>query len=91
MSIKIEEQREDVLEGRDGIDEIDNVEERNPKSGTKGDEDQTWREKLEDEKLWVNIIRGNRNTTNEVAIQFVAPKVVNGKVEVELEEEDIIS
>lgn len=47
--------------------------------------------KLRDEKPWVDVIRGNRNTSNGRVIQFVAPKVVDGIVEVEIEEEDVIS
>ncbi|XP_058771879.1 uncharacterized protein LOC131645220 [Vicia villosa] len=42
-------------------------------------------------KLWVDVISGNRNPTNGLQMEFVAPKVVNGELEVEIEEEDIAS
>lgn len=36
-------------------------------------------------KLWVDIIRGTRETTKEKEIKFVAPNIMNGEVEVEME------
>ncbi|KAI5435083.1 hypothetical protein KIW84_021785 [Lathyrus oleraceus] len=42
-------------------------------------------------KLWVDIIRGNKDTTNGMSIIFVAPKVVDGEIEVEIENEDVES
>ncbi|XP_058762100.1 uncharacterized protein LOC131635497 [Vicia villosa] len=37
-------------------------------------------------KLWVDVISGNRQTTNGKQLQFVAPKIKEGIVEVEIEE-----
>ncbi|KAK2420095.1 hypothetical protein QL285_030882 [Trifolium repens] len=42
-------------------------------------------------KLWVDVLSGNRNPANGLAMEFVAPKRVNGEVEVEIEEDDIVS
>lgn len=41
-------------------------------------------------KLWVDVISGNRNPSNRMQMDFVSPKVVNGVIEIEIEEEDII-
>ncbi|XP_058767570.1 uncharacterized protein LOC131641282 [Vicia villosa] len=40
-------------------------------------------------KLWVDVISGNRQTTNGKQLQFVAPKIKEGIVEVEIEEKDV--
>lgn len=40
-------------------------------------------------KLWVDVIRGNRQTSNGKAVPFVAPMVMNGVKEVEIELEDV--
>ncbi|CAK8534896.1 unnamed protein product [Lathyrus sativus] len=42
-------------------------------------------------KLWVDVLKDNRNPTKGRAMKFIAPQVVNGKVEVVIEDEDIIS
>ncbi|CAK8540592.1 unnamed protein product [Lathyrus sativus] len=43
------------------------------------------------ETLWVDVIRGNQNTMNGMDIQYVAPKIIDGQVEVEIAEEDVES
>lgn len=43
------------------------------------------------DQLWVDVIRGNRVTKNEVAIQIVAPKVVDVDLEIEIEEGEVAS
>ncbi|KAL5170000.1 hypothetical protein HKD37_11G031783 [Glycine soja] len=45
----------------------------------------------EPKKLWVDVISGNRIPSNGAAIEYFAPKVVEGEIEVEIEEEDILS
>lgn len=40
-------------------------------------------------KLWVNVIRDNRDTTKGIFIQYMATRIVNGEIEVEIEEEDL--
>lgn len=42
-------------------------------------------------KLWVDVISGDRHSTNGMQLQFVVPKIVEGKIEVEIEEEDVES
>lgn len=42
-------------------------------------------------QLWVEVLSGNRNPANGLAMEFVAPKRVNGAVEVKIEEADIMS
>ncbi|XP_058775928.1 uncharacterized protein LOC131650228 isoform X2 [Vicia villosa] len=42
---------------------------------------------VEDAKLWVDVIRGNRLTRNGKALAFVTPKIVNGKPVVKIEED----
>ncbi|XP_058726099.1 uncharacterized protein LOC131597415 [Vicia villosa] len=51
-------------------------------------EDQT-KHNGDQSKLWVDVISGNRQTTNGKQLQFVAPKIKEGIVEVEIEEEDV--
>ncbi|CAK8530762.1 unnamed protein product [Lathyrus sativus] len=40
-------------------------------------------------KLWVDIINDNRNPAKGMAIEYVAPKVINGVIEIEIEQEYI--
>ncbi|CAK8561820.1 unnamed protein product [Lathyrus sativus] len=42
-------------------------------------------------KLWVDVQKDNRNPTKGGAMKFIAPQIVNGKLEVVIEEDDIIS
>lgn len=41
------------------------------------------------EKLWVDIIKGNRITANGMPIEFDAPKIVDSEVKIQIEEEYI--
>lgn len=50
---------------------------------------ETIEESQEPKKLWVDVISGNKNPANGMVIEFVAPKMVNGEIEVEIEEADI--
>jgi hypothetical protein len=43
------------------------------------------------EKLWVEVLNGNRNPGNGMKMEFVTPKLVNGEIEVEIDEADIIN
>lgn len=38
------------------------------------------------EKLWINVIRGNHVVLNGMTIDFVALKVVEGEIEIKIEE-----
>ncbi|XP_050918605.1 uncharacterized protein LOC127136042 [Lathyrus oleraceus] len=40
-------------------------------------------------KLWVDVLSKNRNLEKGLAIKYVAPTLVNGEVEIEIEEDDI--
>ncbi|XP_058726439.1 uncharacterized protein LOC131597787 [Vicia villosa] len=40
-------------------------------------------------KLWVDVISENRNPAKGMSMAYIAPKLVNGKVEIEIEREDI--
>ncbi|KAL5134431.1 Transposon TX1 uncharacterized protein [Glycine soja] len=40
-------------------------------------------------KLWVDVVSDNRNPSKGLSIEYVALNVVNGKVEIEIEEDDI--
>lgn len=40
-------------------------------------------------KLWVYVISGNHVQANGMAIEFVAPIIVEGKIEVEIKEKDM--
>ncbi|XP_058750187.1 uncharacterized protein LOC131623206 [Vicia villosa] len=55
-------------------------------------ESQTLEKSIEDteaRKLWVEVLSGNRNLGNGMAIEFVTPKIINGEVEIEIDESDI--
>jgi hypothetical protein len=45
----------------------------------------------EPRQLWTDVITGNRNPSNGLQLKFVAPQIVNGSIEVEIDEEDILS
>lgn len=45
----------------------------------------------ESRKLWVDVLSGNRNPGNGMTIEFIAPKIVNRAIEVEIDEEDIMT
>ncbi|XP_058733321.1 uncharacterized protein LOC131604923 [Vicia villosa] len=62
----------------------------NPKTEERKDL-KTMKMNEETNKLWVDVISGNRHSTNGLQLQFVAPKVVEGKIEVEIEEKDVES
>lgn len=40
-------------------------------------------------KLWVDVISGNRNPAKGRVMQYVAPKVVDGEIDVKIEDEDV--
>ncbi|XP_058733155.1 uncharacterized protein LOC131604751 [Vicia villosa] len=42
-------------------------------------------------KLWVDVLSDNRNHANGLTMEYVAPKVVDGEIEIEIEEKDIES
>jgi hypothetical protein len=42
-------------------------------------------------QLWVDVLSGNRNPANGLAMEYVAPKRVNGEIEVEIDVTDIES
>jgi hypothetical protein len=42
-------------------------------------------------KLWVDVLNGNRNPGKGMKMEFVTPKLVNGEIEVEIDEADIIN
>lgn len=42
-------------------------------------------------KLWTNVIRGNQISVNAMTINFVAPSIVEGEIEVKIDEVDVES
>ncbi|XP_058784810.1 uncharacterized protein LOC131659670 [Vicia villosa] len=46
---------------------------------------------LSEQKLWVDVISGNRLPDNGITIAYSAPKIVEGEIEVEIEAEDVQS
>ncbi|XP_058775452.1 uncharacterized protein LOC131649713 [Vicia villosa] len=42
-------------------------------------------------KLWVDIVSENRNPSKGLSIQYVAPNLVDGEIEVAIEEDDVAS
>lgn len=43
----------------------------------------------ETKKLWVEVLSGYQNPETKMTIEFVTPKIVNGEIEIEIEESDI--
>ncbi|CAK8543756.1 unnamed protein product [Lathyrus sativus] len=43
----------------------------------------------EERKPWVDVINDNWNPAKGMAIEYVAPKIVNGVIEIDIEQEDI--
>lgn len=75
-----EEKWGSIKETKDTEDEI-------KETGTLENEQKTGPQ--DSRKLWVDIISGNRNPCNGMVIEFVTPNLVNGKIEIEIEEADI--
>lgn len=46
-------------------------------------------ESNQEKKLWVDIINENRNPAKGLTMEFVAPKVIDGEIEIEIKTEDI--
>ncbi|CAI8588750.1 unnamed protein product [Vicia faba] len=42
-------------------------------------------------KLWVDVLNDNRNPAKGRSMTFTAPKIVNGEIEMEIDDEDVIS
>lgn len=47
------------------------------------------KENAETKKLWFEVLSGNRNSVNGMMLEFVTPKIVNGEIQIEIEEPDI--
>lgn len=45
----------------------------------------------ESPKLWVDTIKGNILASNGSTIEYTAPMIVNGDIEVHIEEQDVVS
>lgn len=43
----------------------------------------------ESRRLWIDVLTKNRNSVKGMTNEYVAPKFVNGEVEIEIEEDDI--
>lgn len=41
-------------------------------------------------KMWVDVIRGNKIPYNGISIEFIAPQIVEGEIEVAIEDEDVV-
>ncbi|KAK2451010.1 hypothetical protein QL285_010100 [Trifolium repens] len=76
-------------------DDFDENEEENPKSQNPAETTEAPIEPLIEstmgKKLWVEMLNGNRNPEKGMKIEFITPKVVNGEIEVEIDESDIIN
>lgn len=62
-------------------DQLEGVEEKETEEDNPKTLEST--EKKEGQKLWVDVLSGNRSPSNGMAIEFVAPKVVNGTMEID--------
>lgn len=46
---------------------------------------------IKEEKLWVDVIKGNCIPSNGMAIEFVAPKILEGEIEINIKVIDVES
>ncbi|XP_058784060.1 uncharacterized protein LOC131658825 [Vicia villosa] len=46
---------------------------------------------VSERKLWVDVLSENRNPSKGLSIQYVAPNVIDGEIEVAIEEDDVAS
>ncbi|XP_058757400.1 uncharacterized protein LOC131630653 [Vicia villosa] len=49
------------------------------------------KEEPEQRRLWVDVINDNRNPAKGRTIEYIAPMVTDGKIEVEINDDDVIS
>lgn len=98
-------QRTAVVNPSTGVQQVESLKlvteeiEENPKSAreevcTIVDESTSKEAELKDtipRKLWTDVITRNRNPSNGLQLNFVAPQIIDGAVEVEIGEEDVIS
>lgn len=49
---------------------------------TKANEGEQW-------KLWVDVLSDNRNLTKALIMDYVALKIIDGEIEIEIEEKDV--
>lgn len=80
--------KHDEIEDENKLDGEKLIEERSkevetPKDDPKGNQ--------EARRLWVDVISENRNPTKGRMMSYVAPKMVEGQIEIEIEDEDIES
>ncbi|KAH1253271.1 putative ribonuclease H protein [Glycine max] len=74
-----EEERDVEVEDAETLESIDNRP-ISPKAEIKP---------MDPPKLWVDAVSDNRNPSKGLYMEYVAPNVVNGEVEIEIEEDDI--
>lgn len=85
---EMETGKHDETEDENKLDGEKLIEERSkevetPKDDPKGNQ--------EARRLWVDVISENRNPTKGRMMSYVAPKMVEGQIEIEIEDEDIES
>lgn len=83
---------QDETEEPTNIKIIANSSENNGSKETKEEKEATTlitEEPKEIRKLWVDFLDDNRNSAKGKVMEFIAPKIVNREIEVEIKEEDI--
>ncbi|KAL5184132.1 Transposon TX1 uncharacterized protein [Glycine soja] len=76
---EFEEERDVEVEDAETLESIDNRP-VSPKAEIKP---------MDPPKLWVDAVSDNRNPSKGLSMEYVAPNMVNGEVEIEIEEDDI--
>lgn len=75
-----------------GLKNLESIEERPQfENLCEKDGEESKPESEEPRRLWVDVLSNNRNPANGMVIEYVAPKIVNGDIEIDIEEEDIAS
>ncbi|CAK8543695.1 unnamed protein product [Lathyrus sativus] len=69
-------------ENIENVPDTENLGHQSTKVRMEGETSQT-------KKLWVDIINENCNPAKGLTMEFVAPKIIDGEMEIQIEEEDI--
>ncbi|XP_058769354.1 uncharacterized protein LOC131643216 [Vicia villosa] len=92
LELELETERSDsTIEGKSGDEKLkrDEEDKRDVSTHNKGRETEIKRDESP-KKLWVDVISGNRVPENGLAIEFVAPTMVDGEAQVEIEIDDVV-
>ncbi|CAK8563489.1 unnamed protein product [Lathyrus sativus] len=83
------EERNDTVENGNLVEENIAIASDSEDLGHLSTEERMEVETSQTKKLWVDIINENRNPAKGLTMEFVAPKIIDGEMEIQIEEEDV--